>query len=84
MSMDNAEVDGADFRHFGPTATRLLEVGPQHDSILWCLEVAMNQMDTKSLVSVMADEERCKLLYMFLRDGWLFRIVEQPIVASNC
>jgi hypothetical protein len=84
MSMDSAEVDGVDFRHFGPTATRIFEVAAQHDSILCCLEVAMNQMDTKSLVSVMADEERCKLLYMFLRDGWLFPIVEQPIVASNC
>ena len=44
----------------------------------------MNQMDTKSLVSVVADEERCKLLYMFLRDRRLLRIVEQTIVASIC
>lgn len=47
MSME--QVDGVDFRHLGPMATRIFEVAPQHDSILWCLEVAMNQMDTKSL-----------------------------------
>lgn len=41
-------------------------------------------MDTKSLVSIMADKERCKLLYMFLQDRRLLRIVEQTIVASNC
>jgi hypothetical protein len=82
--MNSAELDSVDFRHFGPTARRIFEVAPQHDGIFWCFEVAMNQMDTKSLVSVMADEERCKLLYMFLRDRGLLRIVEQTIVASNC
>jgi len=41
-------------------------------------------MDTKSLVRVMGDEERCKLLYMFLRDRWLFCIVGSPLVGSNC
>lgn len=59
--MDNAEVDGVDFRHFGPTATGVFKFNPQYDSIFWCFEVAMDQMDTKSLVSPMADEERCEL-----------------------
>lgn len=84
MSMNSAELNSVDFRHFGPTATRIFEVAPQHDGIFWCFEVAMNQMDTKSLVSVVADEERCKLLYMFLRDRRLLRIIEQTIVASIC
>jgi len=56
MSMDSAEVDSVNIRHFGPTARRIFEVAPQHDSILWRLEVAMNQMDTKNLVSVVANE----------------------------
>ena len=77
MFMGSAEVDGVDICHFGLTAPRIFELAAHHDSILCCLVVAMNQMDTKSLMSVMADE-------MFLQDGWLFSIVEQPIVASNC
>lgn len=56
MFMDSAEVDRVDFRHYSPTATRIFEVAAHHDSILCCLVVAMNQTDTKSLMSVMADE----------------------------
>ncbi|CAM6003035.1 unnamed protein product [Sphagnum balticum] len=52
MSMNSAEVDSVDSHHFGPTATRSFEVAPQHDSMFWCFEVAMNQMDTKSLIEV--------------------------------
>jgi hypothetical protein len=63
--MNSAELDSVNFRHFGPTATRIFKVAPHHFGLFWC-EVAMNQMDSKSLLSVVADEERRKLLYMFL------------------
>lgn len=41
-------------------------------------------MDTKSLLSVVADEERCKVFYVVVQDRWLLRVIEQPIVTSTC
>ena len=82
--MNNAEIDDVDLNHFGLTVTKVFEVISQHNSILRCFEVAMNQMNIKNFVNVMTNEESCKLLYLFLRNEGLFRIVEQFIVASNC
>lgn len=56
MPVHGGEVHGVNLRDFRPAADWILKVAPQHDSMLWYIEVAMNQMDAQSLVGVVADK----------------------------
>jgi hypothetical protein len=82
MSMNSVKVDGADISRFGPATTRILEVLSQHDSVLWNLGMAMDQVNSKGGVGIVTDEQRRKIFNVFVCDLWLLGVVQKTIVSE--
>jgi len=80
--MNSTKIDGADVVRVGPAAARVLEVLPQHDSILRDLEMAMDQVNSKGVMGIVADEQRRKVLDVFISNWWLCGVVQKSIVAK--
>lgn len=45
--------------------------------------MTVNQVNTKDVLGVMSDEDGCKILYMFIIDGWLVTVVAQCVVSEQ-
>lgn len=56
MPMDTGGVDAADIGDSRPSKGVVIEVGPKHDGVLGDFEVAVDQVNTKKLVSLVTDE----------------------------
>ena len=80
MVMGFAKIDHFGCRSFGPTPTRIFDVGAQHDCVGRNLEVPVDQMNLKHCVSFMANEKLGRVLDVYLVYFCLLRVIQKLMV----
>jgi hypothetical protein len=80
MSADSGGINCIDFSNLrlGP-----FDIGAKQGNYLSDLEVAMDQMDAKDLVSVVADKQSSEVLDMLVWYERLISIIAEPVISMN-
>lgn len=83
VPMDGRLVELVDIRGLGPAHVWVLEVGADHDGAFRDLEVAVNEVNAKNLLGIVADEQSRKILDVLIRNVRLGFVVLEAVVPGG-
>ena len=81
--MNCTSVDAVDLGRLCPAKGRIFEISPDHDGALGNLEMAVDQVNSKDFLSVVADEQSRKIRNMLVCDRRLIAVIEKSIVPTG-